>query len=131
MKNQFFIALLTKNGNNATIKFEQDRDRKVTKQKAPEKLTDVLKKIRACIEQGKYQFSKHALDRVVERGIDIQTTKNVLLNGYEEKRKTKFDKENNKWKYAIRGTTIDGLPVRIIVAIDEYGALIITVMHVL
>lgn len=89
-----------------------------------------MKKIRECIEQNKYQFSKHALDRVKERGIDIQTAKYILLNGYEEKRKTAFDEETNSWKYAIEGNTLDDLQVRIIVVIDKLGMIIITVMYV-
>ena len=104
--------------------------RKVTKKK-PEKLANVLQAIRECIEQEKIQFSKYALDRAKERGIDIYTSIYVLQNGYEEKRKTIFDKDNNSWKYAIRGKTVDELDIRIIVVIDEYGVAVITVMHVL
>lgn len=103
----------------------------MTTQKAPQKLLDVMKSIRECIIAGQYQFSKHALDRVVERRIDIATTKHVLLNGCEDKPKTRFDKSNNKWKYAIKGTTLDDLLVRVIVTFDEKGLLVITVMHVL
>ena len=103
----------------------------MTRKKAPEKFTDILEKIRECIEQENYQFSQHALDRVRERGIDIHTSLYVLLNGYEEKRKTTFDKDNNNWKYAIRGKTRDDLDIRIIVVIDEHGMIVITVMYVL
>ena len=98
--------------------------------KRPEKLTNVLKKIRECIELERYIFTNHALDRVLERGIDIQTTVYVLLNGYEEKMKTKFDKERNSWKYAIRGLTLDNLDVRVIIGFDEDDMLVVTVMHV-
>lgn len=76
-------------------------------QKPPAKSSSVLNKVHEAIKEGKYAFTKHALDRVVERNIDIPTTINVLLDGYEEKQKSKFDKENNCWKYAIRGQTID------------------------
>lgn len=99
--------------------------------KRPEKLTNVLEKIRACIEQEKYSFTIHALDRVIERGIDVQTTIYMLLNGFEEKQKTKFDVDRNSWKYAIRGLTTDNFDVRVIVGFDEDDMLIITVMHVL
>ena len=102
----------------------------MTKQKALEKLSDPLKKIRECVAQGKYQFSKHALDRVKERGIDVQTTKYILLNGQEYTRKTLFDNEHNNWKYAVQGETIDDLTVRVIVTIDMHGIIIITVIDV-
>ncbi len=101
------------------------------KKKTVEKLKDVLRTIKACIEQDRYVFSKHALDRVRERNIDIPTTLNVLLSGYEEKKKTCFDKENNTWKYAIRGKTSEDLSVRVIVAFEEDGMVVITVMYVL
>lgn len=97
----------------------------------PERLPDVLIKIQECIQQEKYIFTHHSLDRVIERGIDIQTTINVLLNGREKKSKTKFDKEKNAWKYAIRGTTTENLNIRIIIGFDADDMLIITVMHVL
>jgi hypothetical protein len=99
--------------------------------KRPEKFENVLENIKECLEQKKYTFSRHALDRVEERGIDTKTAKYILLNGYEEKRKTCFDKDNNTWKYAIRGMTEDELPVRIIVSFDEDGMVVITVMYVL
>jgi hypothetical protein len=105
--------------------------RHAAKQKAPKKLPNLLVKIRECIEQEKYIFTNHALDRVNERGIDIQTTIDVLLRGYEEKKKTKFDKETDAWKYAIRGLTTDGFDIRVIIAFDEDEMLVITVMHVL
>lgn len=55
----------------------------------------------------------------------------LLFTGYEEKSKTRFDQANNAWKYAIRGKTVDGIPVRVVVVIEENGMLIITVMYVL
>lgn len=98
--------------------------------KRPEKLKNILEKIRECIEREKYLFTNHALERVLERGIDIQTTVYVLLNGHEEKMKTKFDHEKNSWKYAIQGATIDNLDVRVIVGFDEDYMVVITVMYV-
>ena len=53
------------------------------------------------------------------------------MTGYEEKIKTRFDEQYNTWNYAIRGKTkIDQIDMRIIVAFDEEGMLIITVMYV-
>jgi len=97
----------------------------------PEKLQNVLEKIKECIDKGKYILTLHALDRQNERTINLPATLHVLKNGYEEKRKTCFDNEHNTWKYAIRGKTIrDKLDVRVIVAFDQGGMLIITVMHI-
>ena len=35
------------------------------------------------------------------------------------------------WNYAIRGKTLDEIDARIIIAFDDLGMMIITVMHVL
>ncbi len=44
---------------------------------------------------------------------------------------TSLDIGHNTWKYAIKGKSVrDGLDVRVIVAFDEDGMLIITVMHI-
>ena len=44
--------------------------------------------------------------------------------------KTIFDSGRKTWKYAIRGKTLEDLDVRVIVAFDDDGMLVITVMHV-
>lgn len=96
----------------------------------PERHPNILKKIKECIEEGKYILTKHALDRQKERSVNLATTLYVLKNGYEEKSKTFFDKEHNTYKYAIRGITLNDEDIRIIIALDENGILIITVMYV-
>jgi len=71
------------------------------------------------------------LIRQSERKIGVAEIVHVLKTGYEEKKKTHFDVDSNKWKYAIRGKTkIDELDVRVIVAFDEFDMLIITVMYI-
>ncbi len=100
----------------------------MTSRKKPEKLKNVLDKIKKCIEFGKYILTFHAFDRQNERAISLPMTLQVLKTGYEEKRKTCFDNERNTWKYAIRGKTLDKLDVRVIVAFDEDDMLIITVI---
>lgn len=99
--------------------------------KRPEKITNVLEKIKDCIEKGNYFVTVHAFERQNERMISLPESLHVLETGYEEKKKTRFDIEHNVWKYAIRGKTVrDELDVRVIVAFDEDGMLIITVMHI-
>ena len=100
-------------------------------QNKAKKLPNLLGKIKESITNENYIFTNHALTRGKERGIDVPTTIHVLLSGHEEKKKTTFDKETKSWKYAIRGTTIDELGIRVIVSFYDDGMLIITVMHVL
>lgn len=110
----------------------------MAKEKNPEKLSNVLELIKECIKQGKYIFSAHALDRVVERKIDVPVVLKILQTGYEEKIKDRFDPISTVWRYAIRGKTVEileeeskELDIRVIVVIEEDGMVVITVMHVL
>lgn len=103
----------------------------MAKKKTPEKLHNLLEEIRDCIKLGNYIFTAHALERQNERVIDTVTVLYILKNGYEEKRKTRFDIQCNTWKYAIRGKTVDGSDIRVIAAFDENNMVVITVMHVL
>lgn len=97
----------------------------------PEKIINLLTRIKECIDEGRYFVTTHAFIRQNERMISLPESLQVLETGYEEKKKTRFDIEHNTWKYAIRGKTIrDELDVRVVVAFDEDGMLIITVMHV-
>ncbi len=98
--------------------------------KRPLQLDEFFPKIRDCIEKGWFRQSKHAIERKIERNIDLSDVLYVLKNGYHEKQKTFFDAAFQTWKYAIRGKTIDQLNIRIIIAFDEDDMLIITVMHV-
>lgn len=98
--------------------------------KRPAQLDELFPKIRHCIDQGLYRQSKHAIGREIEREIDLPDVLYVLKTGYHEKQKTSFDDAFQTWKYAVRGKTLDGKDIRIIVAFDENEMMIITVMHV-
>ena len=99
--------------------------------KKPEKIKNLLGKIKECIEKGNYFVTSHAFIRQNERMISLPESLYVLETGYEEKKKTRFDTEHNTWKYAIRGKTLrDQLDIRVIIAFDEMEMLIITVMHI-
>jgi hypothetical protein len=98
--------------------------------KRPAQLEEVFPLIRDCIEKGMYRQSRHALGRADERHIVLSDVLYVLKSGYHEKQKTSFDDTFQTWKYAIRGKTLDRLDIRIIVAFDDEGMMIITVMHV-
>jgi hypothetical protein len=74
---------------------------------------------------------RHARDWKVERNLDLSDVLYVLKNGYHEKQQTSFDENFHVWKYAVRGKTFEGIDIRIIIAFDGDGMLIITVMHVL
>lgn len=98
--------------------------------KKPSQLDELFPKIRDCLDKGFYRQSKHAIERELERKIDLPDVLYVLKNGYREKHKTSFDEVFQTWKYAVRGKTLDEIDIRIIIAFDDIGMMIITVMHV-
>lgn len=55
--------------------------------KRPPQLDRLFPKIHDCLEQGFYRQSKHAIERKLEREIDLLDVLYVLKNGYHEKQK--------------------------------------------
>ncbi len=92
------------------------------------KTTELLKKIREYLQQGTYIVSAHALQRQDQRLVNLQHVLYVLKNGNREEQKELFDVKRQMWKYAIRGKTIDGINLRVIIAFEE-EMIIITVVR--
>jgi len=88
----------------------------------------LLKMIRKKIDDGRYRFTKHAIEQQYNRDIDVPDVLSVLRNGTHEVRKTIFETKRQIWKYAIRGRTEDK-EVRVIVAFND-EMIIITVIDV-
>lgn len=100
----------------------------VSKNKRPEKLSDLLKKIREAVESGNYFVSTHAVERGIQRGIIRTEYEHVLKTGFHESKKDVFDEFYNTWNYAIRGKTFDKRELRIVTSFDENNLLIITII---
>ena len=49
-----------------------------------------------------------------------------LRNGWHERRKDEFQPEYGAWNYAIRGKTIDGRNLRIVVSFERGKLLVVT-----
>lgn len=119
-----------KNCNFVTIRVEEFIEKDVNKRKRPPQIENLHAQILECIEREMYIQSTHAIKREDERAIALPDVLYVLKTGRHEKSKTEFDEEFNKWKYAIRGSTLEGFDIRIIIAFERNDMLIITVMHV-
>ena len=101
------------------------------KKKRSEKTQDLLALIRLCLETGRYRETNHAVYRKQQRKIILPEILDVLHNGRHEKRKDKFDEQYKEWNYAVRGKTIIGDDIRIIVSFDrERDLLIITAFYI-
>ena len=90
------------------------------------KLHDLLLKLGTAVEKGHLRFSKHALERMVERKILRLGVEFVLKNGHHEKRKDNFDEEFGSWNYAIKGKTVDAKSLRIIVCFEKPNFIVVT-----
>ncbi len=101
---------------------------KLVKTKRPAQIENLLEKIRRCIESENYILTKHAIERQKMRLISLKDAIYVLTHGVHEKNKTSFDTVFQTWKYSIRGKTIDGFDIRVIVAFDE-GMVVVTVIR--
>jgi len=96
--------------------------------KAP-KIRDLLERIRVCISSGKYLDTRHATKRQAERNITRPEILHVLMLGFHEPKKDKFDEAHKSWNYAIRGKSIDERTLRIILSFDENNMVIITAIE--
>ena len=89
---------------------------------------DPLPSIREHIRKQTYLVKPHATKRQNERLISAKDTLYVLKNGVHEEEKSGFDVKRQTWKYAVRGKTLDGIELRVIVAFLPDKMAIITVM---
>lgn len=90
------------------------------------KISDVLARVRACVAAGSYFDTYHSALRQGERNISRGEILYVLTHGWHERSKDRFDLRYSDWNYAIRGRTLDGVGLRVVVAFDLSGMLIIT-----
>ncbi len=85
----------------------------------PDKIDDLLQRVRACVDEAKYRVTLHADQRMKQRGVTLPEALHVLRTGWHEKRKDSFDEVFQTWNYAIRSQTYEDRSVRVIVSFDE------------
>ncbi len=90
---------------------------------------DVLRKIKEHIRHGTYILREHAIEMQERRHISLPDILRILEYGRHENEKDVFDVKNQRWKHAVRGRTISGIDLRVIVAFHERMA-IITVIRI-
>ena len=96
----------------------------------PKKIDNLLEMVRQLIGLGRYRETAHALQRQTERDITLPIIIHVLNTGRHEKSKDSFDEAYSAWNYSVRGMTIDGRELRVIVSFDvDSGLLIITAFY--
>ncbi len=94
----------------------------------PNKKETVLQDVIAAIDAGALIPSKHALEQMADRDIDMSDIEEAAYQAYREEFKDSLNNDGSDWKYAIRGENKNGdKDIRIIVAyLDDPKMLIIT-----
>jgi hypothetical protein len=92
----------------------------------PKKVENLPKVVRQHALDGTYNYTRHAEERMLQRSIVDSEVKQVLEFARWEKSKDTYDEENECWKNLVRGETVDGRNLRLIVVEYEPDLLIIT-----
>jgi hypothetical protein len=79
-----------------------------------------------AVRNGQLLYSDHANSRMRERGIIKPEIERVLNCGHHEARKDQFNEEFDAWDYAIKGKTLDGRNLRIVIAVVDPKVLVVT-----
>lgn len=88
---------------------------------------EVAALVREIVENGILILSRHARERMKERGYSIQDVQFILTHG--EVQASSFDKLTGNWKYRFYGDDLDGGTGTVIVAIAlQHKAVVITVL---
>lgn len=78
------------------------------------------------MEADRYRDTTHAAERQEKRAITVMDVSYVIRHGFHEKAKDVYREEYKAWSYAIRGKTVDGRRLRLVIAFDEVMMLLIT-----
>ena len=94
--------------------------------KRPVKIKNIIRISNEAVRTGHLIYSHHANERMKERGILKPEVEFILSSGHHEKKKDQFHAEFESWDYAIKGRTLDGRNLRIIIALVMPNVLIVT-----
>lgn len=95
----------------------------------PAKRPDILQEIRRRTKTGKIVFSIHGGDQRRLRRIDYSDVKRVLLKGQRQEERDRYDDKRGGWSYAMKGETVDGEWLRVVVVLRDPVLLIVTAYY--
>lgn len=93
--------------------------------KRPDKDQCAEDQIATCVATNRVSLSKHAVQRMNERGISFSEIIAVLRSGRRERAKDAWRPGLNRWCYAYR-TCVDERDLRVAVALDEAMTIVVT-----
>lgn len=92
----------------------------------PTKVRNIVQVAALAIRSGYVLYTSHANIRMRERRIIKPEVEHILTHGHHEAKKDQFNDEFRSWDYAIKGKTLDGRTLRIIIAVVDPNILVIT-----
>lgn len=99
------------------------------KLKRPPKVEHFLEMVRKHVLADRYLDTRHATDRKNQRSILRAEIRSVLLAGHHEKSRDRYDELGKRWSYCVRGHTVDRRELRVVVAFNAAGLLVITAIE--
>ena len=88
----------------------------------------LLAAVAEAISTGKYRILPHARQRCTERDDSAPDIENALERGHPVPRRDRYDEGVADWSYCFEGPTVDGDPLRVVVAFDGW-MLVVTVVR--
>ena len=85
----------------------------------PQNYLRVIQRIKRLWQEGSVQWSKHAVERMEARKLDVNDVQSILTTG----RVVEHSKPRDLWTYKVEGFTVEGNKAACVVAIN--GLLII------
>jgi hypothetical protein len=100
----------------------------VAKRKAKLDRTELLRRVQEALTTGQYRVLPHARQRCSERDVSALDVENVLEAGRHVSHRDRYDDHADAWSYCFEGSSVDGDPLRVVVAFDDW-MLIVTVVR--
>ena len=96
----------------------------------PAKRPDVLQEIRRRAESKRVVFSDHGDRKKRARGFDYSDVERVLMKGQRQEERDRYDDNHRGWSYAMKGETVVGEWLRVIVVLRDPLLLVVTAYYV-
>jgi Domain of unknown function (DUF4258) len=90
--------------------------------------SELIGRVHDALQTGKYWILPHARQRCTERDVSATDIEVALEARRHVPRRDRFDVSAGDWSYCFEGPTLDGEPLRVIVAFAE-SMLIVTVVR--
>jgi len=88
---------------------------------------ELLGRVARAVETGEYRILPHARRRCSEREVAVPDVEAALEKGRYVPRRDRFDERLASWSYCFEGASVDGEPLRVVVAFENW-MLVVTVV---